>query len=219
MKEWSTWQSRCIANSWKNTSTATGEAVDHSIMATHYSWCSCKRMKLQGFRTSAKGKYSILHQCYYSAMQQISDKWLWWSSMSTFNWFHLQSDLCDQCSDTMFMYFPSSLTLSWSEELRSWDWIKCYTISLIEIRNQFRKQYQADLQHLQMEWSDWCYWAVRVVTSLVQFVLHELHPDDIVTFKVIHGEYTIKENTCFQLKPNVIVSVYYSCVHWDWGRQ
>ena len=36
----------------------------------------------------------------------------------------------------------------------------------------------------------------------LQFVLHELHPDDIV-FKVIHGEYAIKENTCFQLKPNV----------------
>ena len=53
-----------------------------------------------------------------------------------------------------------------------------------------------------MEWSDWCYWDVSVVTSLVQFVLHELHPDDIV-FKVIHGEYTIKENTCFQLKPDV----------------
>ena len=51
-----------------------------------------------------------------------------------------------------------------------------------------------------MEWSDWCYWDVSVVTSLVQFVLHELHPDDIV-FKVIHGEYTIKDNTCFQLKP------------------
>ena len=55
-----------------------------------------------------------------------------------------------------------------------------------------------------MEWLDWCYWDVSVVTSLVQFVLHELHPDDIV-FKVIHGEYTIKDNTCFQLKPNVIV--------------
>ena len=53
-----------------------------------------------------------------------------------------------------------------------------------------------------MEWSDWCYWDVSVVTSLVQFVLHELHPDDIV-FKVIHGEYTIKDSTCFQLKPNV----------------
>ena len=48
-----------------------------------------------------------------------------------------------------------------------------------------------------------CYWDVSVVTSLVQSVLHELHPDDIVTFKVIHGEYTIKENTFFQLKPNV----------------
>ena len=36
----------------------------------------------------------------------------------------------------------------------------------------------------------------------LQFVLHELHPDDIVS-KVVHGEYTIKENTCFQLKPNV----------------
>jgi hypothetical protein len=55
-----------------------------------------------------------------------------------------------------------------------------------------------------MEWSDWCYWDVGIVTSLLQFVLHELHPDDIV-FKVIHGEYTIKDNMCFQLKPNVVV--------------
>ena len=114
----------------------------------------------------------------------------------------------------MLMYFPSSLTLPWSEELRSWDWNKCYTIYLSEIRNLYPKQYQVDLQHLQMEWSDWCYWDVSVVTSLVQFVLHELHPDEIV-FKVINGEYTIKDITCFQLKPNVIVSVYYCCVHWD----
>ena len=119
-------------------------------------------------------------------------------------------NLCDQCSDTVFMYFPSSLTLPWSEELISWDWIKCYTISPSEIRNLFQKQYQVDLQHLQMEWSDWCYWDVSVVTSLVQLVLHELHPDDIV-FKVIHGEYTIKDNTCFQLKPNVIAQ--YIIVH------
>ena len=104
------------------------------------------------------------------------------------------------------MYFPSSLTLPWSEELRSWDWIKCYTISSSEIRNLFRKQYQIDLQHLQMEWSDWCYWDVSVVTSPLQFVLHELHPDDIV-FKVIHGEYTIKDNICFQLKPNVKIII------------
>jgi hypothetical protein len=132
--------------------------------------------------------------------------------MSTLNSFHLQSDLCDQCSDTMFMYFPSSLTLPWSEDLSSWDWIKCYTISPSEIRDLYLKQYQVDLQHLQMEWPDWCYWDDSVVTSLVQFVLHELHPYDIVTFKVIHGEYTIKDNTCFQLKPNVkfqyIIAVY-----------
>ena len=101
----------------------------------------------------------------------------------------------------MFMYFPSSLTLPWSEGLR-WDWIKCYTISPSEIRNLLKKEYQVYLQHLQMEWSDWCYWDVSVVTSLLQIVLHELHPDDIV-FKVIHGEYTINDNTCFQLKPNV----------------
>ena len=112
----------------------------------------------------------------------------------------------------MLMYFPSSLTLPWSDEVR-WDWIKCSTISMSEIRNLLQKQYQIDVQHLQMEWSDCCFWDVSVVTSLLQFVLHELHPDDIV-FKVIHGEYTIKENTCFQLKPNVLVSVYYCCVHW-----
>ena len=33
-------------------------------------------------------------------------------------------------------------------------------------------------------------------------MLHELHLDDIV-FKVVHGEYTIKDSTCFQLKPTV----------------
>jgi hypothetical protein len=78
------------------------------------------------------------------------------------------------------MYFPSSLTLPWSEEQR-WDWTKCYTISLSEIRNLYEKQYQVDLQHLQREWLDWCYWDDSVVTSLLQFVLLELHPDDIVT--------------------------------------
>ena len=169
MKENPTWQSRWIANSWKSTSTATSEAVDCSIMAPCYSWCSCKRIKLQGFRPSAKSKYKILHEFYYSEMQQISDKWLWWSSMSILSWFHLQSDLCDQCSD-MLMYFPSSLTLPWSEELRSWEWIKCYTISPSEIRNLYQKQYQVDLQHLQMEWSDWCYWDVSVVTSFFSTV-------------------------------------------------
>jgi hypothetical protein len=54
----------------------TGEAVDHSIMAPHQSWVSCQRMKLQGFRSSAKCKYKILAEFYYDAMQQISDKWL-----------------------------------------------------------------------------------------------------------------------------------------------
>ena len=96
--------------------------------------------------------------------------------------------LCDQCSDNMFMYFPSSLTLPWSDKLR-WGWIKCYTISQCEIRNMYLKQYQVGLQHLQMEWSDCCYRDVSTVTPLVQFVLHELHPDDIV-FKIIHGGYT-----------------------------
>ena len=54
----------------------TGEAVDHSIMAPPQSQCSNKRMKPQGFRTSAKGKYKILPEFYYDEMQQISDKWL-----------------------------------------------------------------------------------------------------------------------------------------------
>ena len=166
--------------------------------------------QLQGYRTSAKGKYKILNKFYCAAMQQISDKWLWWSYMSTLNWFHLQSDLCDHCSD-IFIYFPSSLTLPWSEELRSWDWIKCYTISPSDIRNLYLKQYQVDLQHLQMEWLDWCYWDVSVVTSLLQSVLHELHPDDIVIFKVFHGEYTIKDTMCFQLKPNVKCIIWLLC--------
>jgi hypothetical protein len=60
----------------------------------------------------------------------------------------------------------------------------------VRSRIRTKKQYQVDLQRLQMEQLDWCYWDVSVVTSLfLQFVLHELHPDDIV-FKVIHGEYT-----------------------------
>ena len=50
----------------------------------------------------------------------------------------------------------------------------------------YLKQYQVDLQHLQMEWFDWCYWDVSAVTPLVHFVLHELHPVDIV-FKIIYG--------------------------------
>ena len=54
----------------------TGEAVDCSLVAPCCPWCLNARMKLQGFRTSAKGKYKILHEFYYSAMQQISDKWL-----------------------------------------------------------------------------------------------------------------------------------------------
>jgi hypothetical protein len=52
----------------------TGEAVDHSIMAPHYSQYSNKRMKLQGFRTSAKSKYTTLASFYYDAMQKVSDK-------------------------------------------------------------------------------------------------------------------------------------------------
>ena len=143
---------------------------------------------------------------------------MWWSSMSTPNWLHLQSDLCDQCSDTMFMYFPSSLTLPWSDELR-WDWIKCYTISPSEIRNLFRKQYQIDLQHLGMEWLDWCYWDVSVVTLLYSLCCMS-YIQMILSLRLSMVSIpTIKENTCFQLKPNVVVSVYYSCVHWDWGRQ
>ena len=47
----------------------TGEAVDHSIMAPHNPWCLNKRIKLQGFRTSAKRKYKILAEFYYDAMQ------------------------------------------------------------------------------------------------------------------------------------------------------
>jgi muramidase (phage lysozyme) len=52
----------------------TGEAVDHSIMAPPQSRVSCQRMKLQGLRSTAKSKYNILNEFYYSAMQQISDK-------------------------------------------------------------------------------------------------------------------------------------------------
>ena len=54
----------------------TGEAVDHSIMAPHQSRCSHPRIKLQGHRSSAKSKYKFIDEIYYSAMQQISDKWL-----------------------------------------------------------------------------------------------------------------------------------------------
>ena len=52
----------------------TGDAVDHSIIAPYYHWCSNARMKLQGHRSTAKSKYKILNIFYYSAMQQISDK-------------------------------------------------------------------------------------------------------------------------------------------------
>ena len=52
----------------------TGEAVDHSIMAPHQSCVSNKRMKLQGFRTSAKCKYKILAEFYYDAMQKEFSK-------------------------------------------------------------------------------------------------------------------------------------------------
>ena len=53
---------------------STGEAVDHSIMAPHYPWCSNKRMKLQGYQTSTKSKYKIHQKFYYDAMQKVSDK-------------------------------------------------------------------------------------------------------------------------------------------------
>ena len=52
----------------------TGKAVDHSIMAPPQSHVSQARIKLQGFRTSAKGKYKILNEFYYDAMQKVSDK-------------------------------------------------------------------------------------------------------------------------------------------------
>ena len=45
----------------------TGEAVDHSIMAPPLSHVSQARIKLQGYRTSAKGKYKILAEFYYDA--------------------------------------------------------------------------------------------------------------------------------------------------------
>ena len=139
----------------------TGKAVDHSIMAPHYTVCLHARTKLQGISSSAKSKYNILHKFYYDAMQKISDKC---DEPPCQYLIDFTCNLCDQCSDIL-MYFPSSFTLPWSEELR-WDWIKCYTISPSEIRNLYQKQYQVDLQHLQMEWSDWCYWDVSVDTSL-----------------------------------------------------
>jgi hypothetical protein len=52
----------------------TGEAVDHSIMAPYYSWCSNKMIKLQGQGSNAKSQYKILNKFYYSAIQEISDK-------------------------------------------------------------------------------------------------------------------------------------------------
>ena len=94
------------------------------------------------------------------------------------------------------MSFPASLTLPWSDELR-WDWIKCYTISPSEIRNLYQKQYQVDLQHLQMEWSDWCYWDVSVVTSLVQHLIqsHDISSSDHGNVK-LEGKYmnTVSEH-------------------------
>ena len=49
----------------------TGKAVDHSIMAPPHSCVSQARIKLQGFRTSAKRKYKILAEFYYDAMQKV----------------------------------------------------------------------------------------------------------------------------------------------------
>jgi hypothetical protein len=97
----------------------TGEAVDSSIMAPHYPQCSNKRMKLQGQRSNVKGKYKTLNEFYYSAMQQVSDKC---DDPPCQHLIDFTCNLCDQCLDTMLIYFPSSLALPWSEELR-WDWI------------------------------------------------------------------------------------------------
>ena len=54
----------------------TGEAVDYSMMAPYYPWCSSKMIRLQWQRSVAKRKYKILAEFYYDAMQQISDKQL-----------------------------------------------------------------------------------------------------------------------------------------------
>ena len=56
----------------------TSEAVDHSIMAPHQSWCSNKRMKFQGYRSNTKGniKFSmnfIIHQCKKSVTNGCDD--------------------------------------------------------------------------------------------------------------------------------------------------
>jgi hypothetical protein len=141
-------------------------------MAIYFPQCSNKRIKLQGQGSYVKSQYYILNKFYYPAMQQICDKC---DDSPCQHLFYFTCNPCDQCSD-MLMYFPSSLTLPWSEELR-WDRTKCYTISPNEVRNLYLKQYEIGLQQLQMEWLDWCYWDVSVVTSLVQSVLHELHQD------------------------------------------
>ena len=52
----------------------TGKAVDHSKIAPPQSQASHKRIKLQGYRTSAKHKYKTLAEFYYDAMQKVSDK-------------------------------------------------------------------------------------------------------------------------------------------------
>ena len=112
----------------------TGKAVDHSIIAPPQSRVSQARMKLQEYRTSAKCKYKILAEFYYDAMQKVSDK------CDDPPCQHLIDFTCNLIcvinAQICSFYFPSSLTLPWSEELR-WDWIKCYTISPSEIRNLY----------------------------------------------------------------------------------
>jgi hypothetical protein len=124
--------------------------------------------------------------------------------------------LIHKFGSTLLLHFPSSLTLPWSEELR-WDWIKCYTISPTEVRNLYLKQYQVDLQH--------CNWDGLI--GVIGMIVLSLHFYNLCCMSYIQmilslrsfmvSIPTIKDNMCFQLKPNV--KVYNCCVHWDWGRQ
>ena len=93
----------------------TGEAVVHSIMAPRQSQVLNTRMRLQGQGSTAKSKYSILNKYYYYAIQKISDKCDDPPCQHLIDF--TCNLLCDQCSDVL-MYFPSSLTLPWSEEIR-----------------------------------------------------------------------------------------------------
>ena len=78
----------------------------YTVVHSFTSGCWSSLSRVQNFC-----QRQILNSCWILLWCNAKSQWqMWQASMSTLNWFHLQSDLCDQCLD-MLMYFPSSLTL------------------------------------------------------------------------------------------------------------